>query len=118
MSKLSLNWATKDNGDWYELNSYDFSKIDTVGVYHIWCGGEQPYSVRPGQGKIGPRIEAHKGDLKIMSHERSGTLYVTWAEVPKQYLDQVERYLADQFGPVEGNRFPDVVPLEVNLPGQ
>ena len=42
---------------------------------------------------------------------------VTWAVVPAHQLDGVERYLADTYQPIEGDRFPDVEPLVVNLPG-
>jgi hypothetical protein len=54
----------------------------------------------------------------IMRHRTKGTMYVTWAAVPANQRDGVERYLADMYQPVEGDRFPDVVPLVVNLPGQ
>ena len=33
-------------------------------------------------------------------------------------LDRVERYLANYYRPVEGDRFPDAVPLPANLAGQ
>jgi hypothetical protein len=43
---------------------------------------------------------------------------VTWASVPAHQVDGVERYLADTHQPIEGDRFPDVEPLVVKLPGQ
>ena len=90
----------------------------TVGVYFIWCAGNPSTNVRTGQGIIGARLVAHRADPMIMRHRTKGTMYVTWAAVPANQRDGVERYLADMYQPVEGDRFPDVVPLVVNLPGQ
>jgi hypothetical protein len=114
---IKLTWAKQPNGDWYTLEGFDFSKITTVGVYFIWCEGNPSTNVRPGQGIIGARITAHKADPKIMRHKTTGTMRVTWAAVPAHQLDRVERYLADMYQPIEGDRFPDVEPLAVNLPG-
>lgn len=61
---------------------------------------------------------AHRADVEITRHRSGGTLYVTWAEVPQAYLDGVERFLAYYYQPLEGDRFPDAVPIAVNLPGQ
>lgn len=115
---IQLKWAKAPNGEYYTLQGWDFTGIKAVGVYHIWCVGKDgTYGVRSGQGLVGARITAHKSDPKITRHSANGTLGVTWATVPAADLDGVERYLADQFGPVEGDRYPDVVPIPVNLPG-
>ncbi len=116
---IEMQWAKSPTGEWHTLTGNDFSKIQTVGVYHIWCvGPDRNVNIRSGQGIVGARLMAHKADANIMRHARNGVLYVTWAAVSQQYLDRVERYLADQFRPVEGDRFPDVAPLAVRLPGQ
>lgn len=119
MAELNLQWAKGPDDKWYTLDGWNFADIKTIGVYNIWCvGAARNFNVRTGQGIIGARVTVHKSDTNITRHRASGTLYVTWAEVPQQYLDRVERYLAERFGPVEGDRFPDVVPLVVNLPGE
>lgn len=116
---IVLQWAKNQEGGYYTLKGYNFSEIKAVGVYHIWCvGNGRKFNVRSGQGIIGARLTAHKADPNIMRHAESGTLYVTWAVVPSLLLDRVERYLAEYYQPVEGDRFPDVEPLVVNLPGQ
>lgn len=115
---IKLKWATKQDGSYYTLEGYDFSKITTVGVYVIWCAGNPSVNIRVGQGIIGARLTAHKADNDIMRHKSRGTLYVTWAAVPSHQLDGVERHLGDMYQPVEGDRFPQVAPLAVNLPGQ
>ncbi len=115
---IRLKWATQPDGNWWTLEGWDFSKVTTVGVYFIWCGGNPSINVRPGQGITGARITAHKADPTIMRHKTRGTMYVTWAAVPAHQMDGVERYLADRYQPIEGDRYPDVVPLVVNLPGE
>jgi hypothetical protein len=115
---LTLKWKQMPGGGWYPLEGYNFSEIELVGVYFIWCDGNPSVAVRAGQGRIGARISVHKSDPDIMRHRSRGTMRVTWAEVPAEHLDRVERYLADYYRPIEGDRYPDVVPLVVNLPGQ
>lgn len=116
---LTLKWAKAPDGEWFTLEGWNFADIKTVGVYHIWCVCmDRKFNVRSGQGIVGARLTAHKADQVIINHKRSGTLHVTWAEVPPAHLDGVERYLADRYRPVEGDRYPDAVPIQVNLPGQ
>lgn len=45
-----------------------------------------------------------------------GKIYVTWAEVAHRNLDGVERYLAETWNPLVGERFPDVDSIAVNSP--
>lgn len=115
---IKLTWAKTPENKWFALQKWDFSEIKTVGVYHIWCiGTDRKYNVRSGQGIIGARLTAHKGDAGITKHAKNGTLFVTWAEVPADLLDGVERFLADHYKPVEGDRYPDVEPIQATLPG-
>ena len=72
--------------------------------------------VRIGQGNIADRLTAHRQDRAILQHKANG-LYATWAAVPSQSVDGVERYLYDQYGPLAGERAPDVHPIAVNLVG-
>jgi hypothetical protein len=94
-----------------------------TGVYLIWHAGgiEQPGRyVKVGQGKqgnVGARLSAHKADSVILAYKRFGELYVTWASVPADQVDGVERFLGDHLKPLIGDRFPDVFPIAVNLPG-
>jgi hypothetical protein len=85
------------------------------GVYIIWHGGNQPCTVRVGQGIIRDRIAQHRQDRDILAYQNLG-LYVTWASVPGNQRDGVERYLGDQLSPKVGSRRPDVSPITVNLP--
>ena len=53
---------------------------------------------------------------KFSAYRSYGGLWVTWAAVLPADLNGVERYLADQFKPLIGDRHPDVKPIPVNLP--
>jgi len=85
------------------------------GVYIIWHGGQDPATVRVGQGFISDRIKAHREDPDILAYKEY-TLFVTWARVEKNYRDGIERYLTETLNPKVGSHFPDVYPIEVNPP--
>ena len=40
---------------------------------------------------------------------------VTWAALLASQMDGVERFLANRYTPLIGDRHPDVLPIEVNL---
>lgn len=112
---MNLTWGTcGNNGSWcgFLIVNLDHSYFDMKeGVYIIWQA-KGPI-VRVGQGIIRDRLSAHRNDETIISYSN---LFVTWASVPAQYRDGVERYLADRLKPRFGDIFPDVTPVEVNLP--
>ena len=114
-----LQWATGKNGH-YRLDSLIFSRIQTAGVYVIWQSGGmlyRPTIIRVGQGDIGNRLQAHLNDTAVNRYNTQGNpLYVTWAEAGLLVRDGVERYLAETYRPLVGDRFPDAPRLVVNLP--
>ena len=81
------------------------------GVYIIWQGGGP--IIRVGQGTICDRLAAHRDNEQSTAHE---PLYSSWAPVGLVYRNGVERYLANTLRPIVGSAFPDVPPIEVNLP--
>lgn len=85
------------------------------GVYIVWHGGQNPATVRVGQGFIKDRLGAHRQDRETLAFQEHN-LYVTWASVAADYRDGVERYLAETLKPKVGSRFPEVNPIKVNLP--
>ena len=112
---LSLDWVKCVDDEWCSLGRVDLTNVNVVGVYIIWRAGRCVYV---GQGDIADRLTSHRSDPTITRHGQSGTLCVTWAQVrAESNLDGVERYLAEQYKPLEGTNFPDVTPLPVNLPG-
>ena len=86
------------------------------GVYVIWRGGTNPAVVRLGQGNIKDRIGKHRLDREILKHGATGTLHVTWADVPTSLRNGIERFLANTLRPLVGDAFPLAQPVPVNLP--
>lgn len=95
------------------LNHEHFDAME--GVYIIWHGGQNPATVRVGQGFVRDRLSSHRQDPAILAYKTHG-LFVTWASVPPWQRDGVERYLAENLNPKVGDRFPDVLPVQVNYP--
>jgi hypothetical protein len=112
----TVAWIKSTNGTWLPFDRVNLSGIKTTGVYVIWHGGQNPWTVRVGQGDIVDRITTHRADQKILAYRSYGGLWVTWAEVSIRYLDGIERYLGNQLRPLVGEKFPDVSPIPVNLP--
>jgi hypothetical protein len=111
-----LNWTDKNkSGKYIPLNDVPLDNVKTYGVYVIWHGGQNPKTVRVGQGKIKDRIFAHREDKLVQAYAHHG-LFVTWAAVSPSLVDGIERYLSECLRPLVGERFPDVRPIEVNSP--
>jgi hypothetical protein len=85
------------------------------GVYVIWHGGQTPKTVYVGQGVIRDRLTAHRTDARIQAYSTL-TLYVTWAAVDASSRNGAEVYLANRLAPIVGENYPNVAPIEVNLP--
>ena len=84
-----------------------------MGVYVIWYRGHPGRVVRVGQGDVAARLSAHRQDNAVLAY-RSYGLLVTWAAVSVFQRDGVERYLANAWNPLVGDRHPDVGPIPVN----
>jgi len=117
--QMNLTWNKCQGDDWCSLYSVDLdnSHFDNMeGVYVIWHGGNDPKTVRIVQGVIrGDRLAAHRDDPEVQIYS-SYTLFVTWAKVATVFKNGVEAYLANTLNPLVGECFPDVTPIQVNLP--
>lgn len=113
---LQLNWIKSTQGNWLPLERVNLSNVTTSGVYIIWHGGQKPRVVRVGQGDIADRLTAHREDNAILAYREHGELFVTWAAVSARLVDGVERYLANSWSPLVGDRFPYAAPVPVNSP--
>lgn len=110
-----LHWIKCNNGEsWCPLSDVDLSGVDTFGVYIIWKPGNPSIAIRVGQGHITDRITAHRQDPEITAY--GDDLLVTWADAPWDEVDGIEQYLAQQYFPAVGERFPDTPAIAVNLP--
>lgn len=113
---INLTWMKCVQNVWCSLERVDLSNVKTIGVYIIWHGGNPSRVVRVGQGDITARLNAHRADPEVLYYRRFGELFVTWADVAVWSRDGVERYLADYWKPLIGDRFPDIAPIAVNSP--
>lgn len=115
---MQVRWAKcGDDGHWCSLENLDLESIGEVsGVYIIWHEGNPGQVVRIGQGDIKGRLSKHRNDREIVAYRKYGKLRVTWASVPWNQRDGVERYLAETWPPLVGEAFPDVQPIAVNSP--
>lgn len=112
---LELVWI-KCGDRWCDFWTVNLQNVNAYGVYVIWRGGPTPAVVRVGQGDIAERIAAHRNAIMISAQIGDAPAFVTWASVPLRFRDGVERYLADRYGPLVGEAFPAVAPIQVNLP--
>lgn len=115
---MTLTWNKCQGDVWCNLNNVNLSHnhFDGMeGVYIIWHGGQSPAVVRVGQGNIRDRLQSHREDTDIQAYAHLG-LYVTWASVAARERDGVEAFLAQQLIPLVGERFPQSLPMAVNLP--
>ena len=113
---LTLAWVTSDQGSWCNFDLVDLLGVEVIGVYVIWHEGNPGRIIRVGQGDIASRLGAHRSELSISQFRKQGTLRVTWAAVPADQVDGVERFLAGHLSPLVGGAFPDAQPIAVNLP--
>ena len=125
IERLQLNWIickddNNNNTIWCPLGTValDHNLLDNVyGVYIIWYwdnnGQRQVHKV--GQAKddeIRERLKDHKRNYG--STYNNNTLYVTWAGVPIEKIDGVEKYLGEKLRPQDV--YPNAIPIKVNLP--
>jgi len=114
----SLTWGKCGGNVWCNLLTLNldhpyFSAVE--GVYIIWHGGANPRVVYVGEGVIADRLRAHRTDARILKYGMYG-IFVTWATVGPSMRPGVERFLADHFRPLVGDRVPNAEPISVNSP--
>lgn len=114
---IQVTWQKcGDDRHWCSFDKLRLDNLRADGVYIVWHGGSKPRVVYVGQGDVADRIAKHRNDPRITHYRRYGGLYVTWASVPRNQQDSVERHLADRWNPLVGVAHPEVRPLAVNSP--
>ena len=112
--KMRVKWIRYKQKGWCGLNTLNLEKISATGIYIIWK--PQSYVVRIGQGDISSELHSARNNPSISQFGRD--LLVTWTSIPEQYLDGVERYLYEQFSPMNADRIANGRLIHVNLPGK
>ena len=113
---MILNWVRCGTDRRFSsLERLNLTDTSDDGVYIVWCSGDRV--VRVGQGDIRERLSEHRRDNNILRHRSRGQLLGSGASVSDPRLrGKIERYLGDTLDPIEGEKFPDVAPMQVNLP--
>lgn len=117
------NLNTSEWFDFLRLNLDAAYFTDKYGVYVIWYtspaeSNAESKVIRLGQGNIGERLRAHRTDPSILRYANIGQLKVSWAVLnnfSKMTIDGIERFLAESYRPLIGDRFPEVDTIPVNL---
>jgi hypothetical protein len=111
-----VTWVKSTTDTWLPFETVNLDNVTEIGLYVIWHGGNNPWTVRVGQGDIAARLYVHQSDQSVLKYKANGPLMVTWAAVPKKAdRDGIERFLANHYGPLVGDAWPDVTPIPVNL---
>lgn len=116
---MQLIWNKCQGNVWcpfYEVNlSHEhFDRLH--GVYMIWYANQSDAKVvYVGKGYIKQRLAERRSDSRIQSYTHL-SLFVTWAAVDEASRGGVERYLADTWRPLVGERHPVMPAIPVNSP--
>lgn len=115
MKHTTVHWVKSMKNTWLDFETFNLSHDLGRGVYIIWYSGNPGHVVYVGQGDIAERLRSHRERREILQYRSYGKLKVTWASVPFYQRDGVERYLAERYKPLAGDRYPDCEPIAVNL---
>jgi hypothetical protein len=116
-AKIEVSWARSGPVPrvWYALETLDLDRTsDTAGVYVIWHEGKPSRTVAVGQcSSIKQQLSTYKNHEGVLAYREFGTLRATWATVPDEFRDGVEKYLVDLLTPLMGDAPTGVTPIAV-----
>ena len=111
-----VQWSKNKNNEWSSLMYTDFSLLLNSGVSIVWWydNGNPPLilSIQK-SGVLAIDIDKYRSNELVVSYLNP---LVTWAYIPSQYLNGVEKYLYDHYKPVIKQSLPKIDPIQVNLP--
>lgn len=117
--RMTVQWT-----EWVPLGSMAnlMCLDDSSGIYIVARPNSLPsrtwVSSKVGQGVIVDRCRTHYADNEVIREAHGRPLLVTWTPVDYRLRDNVERYLGYLLRPILAERYPDVAPVAVNLPGE
>ena len=112
--KMRVKWIKYKKKGWCQLNTLNLEKVTSYGIYIIWK--PQSHVIRVGQGDVASELHVLRNNPKISQFGQD--LLVTWTAAPKKYLDGIERFLYEQFSPINADRIINSRLIQVNLPGK
>lgn len=111
---MHLDWFNCGSPpSWCRLDGLDLNDKyikSCIGVYIIFS---KEKVIRLGSGELQSRLQEHRNNPEIT---RYSELRVTFAHVEMSKMKGVEKFLADHYNPIVGDRFPERIPIVVNLP--
>lgn len=113
-----VEWQKCRAGTWCVLLELDLEHEhfnDMEGVYVIWHGESNPIALRAGHGYIRNCLANERNDNLVLAYQKN-EIYVTWGKVGREFCSGVVRYIANVLQPELESSFPDVEPIEVNIP--
>ena len=121
---FQVKWGLNTERQWASLFNSDFSELSISGVYIIWGYNihNSHVIIKVGQSRnLSERLPSYQyntKDNKVIEHlDKFSNMYVTWAKLPRLYLDGVENYLGKHhYRPLIAGAFPDASPIAVNCP--
>lgn len=114
---MNITWQ-ESYGFSYDKETLDLYSEDRnrKGVYMIWRNNDGTV-VYVGSGDI-DRLWDHLNEYRIIKYPNLMANYAIIGGNDSDIWRGIERYLADKYKPLEGDRYPaDVDPIEVNVPG-
>ena len=114
-----LEWNKCKAGTWCAFSDLDldhehFEEIE--GVFIIWYGEQNPVALLVGEGCIRDCLAKERNNEAICAIGEQRQLYVTWAITGSNFRIGVVRFIAEAVKPKLASHYPDVTPIEVNLP--
>lgn len=123
---MIVEWVKNNqNNEWFDFLRLNLDApyfIGKRGVYAIWYVGTPSKVIKIGSGNIVERLREHRSNTEITKFSSFGPLKVTWAVInginfKEEHLMGVECFLASTYTPLIGERYPSVIPIQVNLIG-
>ncbi len=116
---MRITWKESKGFTYNEVFLNAFYKNDRYekGVYIIW-ESDNGTVIYVGSGDI-DRLWDHLKEYRITQYQNLMANYAIIGGNDSDIWRGIERYLADKYQPLEGDRYPaDVDPIEVNVPGE
>lgn len=120
---FKINWVVDSFGNkFFEFKEQNIDTIDDelIGIYIIWY---KDFKIservrRVGQGTIKARLKEHIKNPEITKYSFKINILFSYAKIPQNLCNGIERYLGMTLLPKVGERFPDTNPIKVNFPWQ